>query len=96
MFEGRAGVSPAGLTVTTSDHGGHSPEQVSEICVNRLISISESAPPEIADQARAFRGDMLSVVNQCVKMAAREERRTICHKLEQAGFPDLARQIRDI
>jgi hypothetical protein len=32
------------FNVVTSDKGGHSPDAVAELCVNRLISISEKAP----------------------------------------------------
>jgi hypothetical protein len=80
--------------VVTSNNGGHNPEQVAELCVNRLIQISDTAPPELARQARAFREQMLAVVLQYVKMAAAEDRATVCLTMEQAGFSDLAQQIR--
>jgi glycerol uptake facilitator-like aquaporin len=80
--------------VVTSSNGGHSPEQVAELCVNRLIQISETAPPELAQQARAFRGQMLAVVLHYVKLGAAEDRATVCLKLEQAGLSDLAQQVR--
>ncbi len=82
--------------VVTSSNGGHSPEQVAELCVNRLIQISETAPPELAQQARAFREQMLAVVLHYVKLAAAEDRATVCAKLEQAGFSDLAQQVRRV
>ena len=91
---------PTGLVgspfVVTSSNGGHSPEQVAELCVNRLIQISDSAPPELAQQARAFREQMLAVVLHYVRMAAAEDRATVCLKLEQSGRPDLAQQIRSL
>jgi hypothetical protein len=78
----------------TSSNGGHSPEQVAELCVDRLIRISDTAPPELALQARAFREQMLAVVLHYVKMAAEEDRMTVVAKLEQAGAADVAQQIR--
>jgi hypothetical protein len=80
--------------VVTSNNGGHSPEQVAELCVNRLIQISDTAPPELAQQARAFREQMLAVILHYVKMAAAEDRATVCTKLKQAGHAQLADQIR--
>lgn len=80
--------------VVTSNNGGHSPEQIAELCVNRLIQVSDTAPPELAQQARAFRREMLAVVLHYVKMAATEDRVTACMKLEQAGHADLAQQLR--
>jgi len=80
--------------VVTSSNGGHSPEQVAELCVNRLIQVSDTAPPELAQQARAFRQQMLAVVLHYVRMAASEDRATVCTKLEQGGFSDLAQHVR--
>jgi hypothetical protein len=82
--------------VVTSNNGGHSPEQVAELCVNRLIQVSDTAPPELAQQARAFRQQMLAVVLHYVRMAAAEDRTTVCLTLEQAGFSDLAQQVRKL
>jgi hypothetical protein len=82
--------------VVTSSNGGHSPEQIAELCVNRLIQVSDAAPPELAQQARAFRRQMLAVVLHYVKMAAAEDRSTVVAKLEQAGFSDLSKQIKGL
>jgi len=92
MFQ--AGSATGSPFVVTSKDGGHSPEQVAELCVNRLIQISDTAPPELAQQARAFREQMLAVVLHYVRLAATEERVTVCTKLEQAGHAQLAEQIR--
>lgn len=92
MFQ--AGSSVGSPFVVVSSHGGHSPEQVAELCVNRLIQVADSAPPELATQARAFREQMLAVVLQYVKLAVAEDRATVATKLEQAGMADLAHQIK--
>jgi len=89
-----AGTIPFFVNVMTSSNGGHSPEQVAELCVDRLIRVSDTAPPELAMQARAFREQMLAVVLHYVKMAAAEDRATVVAKLEQAGAADVAQQIR--
>ena len=94
MFQTTAGVTPFAVNVMTSSNGGHSPEQVAELCIERLIKISDTAPPELAMQARAFREQMLAVVLQYVKMAVAEDRATVATKLEQAGMSDLAHQIK--
>lgn len=94
MFQTSAGVTPFAVNVMTSSNGGHSPEQVAELCIERLIKISDTAPPELAMQARAFREQMLAVVLQYVKMAVAEDRATVATKLEQAGMADLAHQIK--
>jgi hypothetical protein len=92
MFTGFA--APGAVTVMTSSNGGHSPEQIAELCVDRLIRISDTAPPELAMQAKAFKEQMLAVVLHYVRMAAVEDRATVVAKLEQAGAADVAQQIR--
>jgi hypothetical protein len=92
MFVGSA--SPGAVSVMTSSNGGHSPEQIAELCMDRLIRVSDTAPPEIAMQAKAFREQMLAVVLHYVKMAAREDRESVIAKLEQASAADVAQQIR--
>jgi hypothetical protein len=94
MFQAGAGVTPFAVNVMTSNNGGHSPEQVAELCIERLIKISDTAPPELAMQARAFREQMLAVVLQYVKMAVAEDRATVATKLERAGMADIAQQIK--
>ncbi len=91
-----AGGATGSPFVVTSNNGGHSPEQVAELCVNRLIKISDTAPPELAQQARAFREQMLAVVLHYVRIAAAEDRATVCVTLEQAGHKQLADQIRGL
>lgn len=88
--------TPGFVNVMTSNDGGHSPEQIAELCVDKLIRVADTAPPEIAMQARAFREQMLAVVLHYVKMAAAEDRATVATKLEQAGLPDAARMIRGL
>ena len=94
MFTAGGGIGP--VFVAASSNGGHSPEQVAELCVNKLIGISDTAPPELAQQARAFREQMLAVVLHYVKLAAREDRATVCSHLEQAGHAQLAEHIRGL
>jgi len=94
MFTGTTGVTP--VTVMTSSNGGHSPAQIAELCVNRLISVADSAPPELAMQARAFREQMLAVVMHYVKVAASEDRKTVASQLEQVGHAQLAAHIRSL
>lgn len=93
MFGATAGVPSVAVNVLTSNNGGHSAEQVAEMCVERIIKVSDTAPPELAQQARAFRQQLLAVVLQYVKLAVKEDRATVRTKLEQAGFSELAQQI---
>lgn len=82
--------------VATSNNGGLRPEQVADLCVNRLLSISDTAPPEIAAQAHAFRQQMFAAVLHYVKLAVSEDRASMCLKLERAGRRDIADLVRNL
>tara|TARA_E500000318_G_scaffold98651_1_gene100108 strand:+ start:2873 stop:3163 length:291 start_codon:yes stop_codon:yes gene_type:complete len=80
--------------VRTTDNRGHTPEEVAELCVNRLISIGDNSHPALQAQARAFRDRMLAVVTQYVKMGIEQDRATISAELSKAGYQEIANQLR--
>lgn len=82
------------VTVQTTQNRGSTPDEVAERCVNKLISVSESAPPAIRDQARAFQKHMEKVVAYYMREAIRSDRTTVYNKLLDAGHPELAEAIR--
>ena len=59
--------------VFTSDNGGHSPEQMAEMALNKIMVVSETAPPAIRDQALAYKDHIRKVlVFYMAKMAENE------------------------
>ena len=82
------------VTVQTTQNRGFTPDEVAERCVNKLISVSDSAPPAIRDQARAFQKHMEKVVAFYMREAIRSDRTTVYNKLLDAGHPELAEPIR--
>ena len=83
-----------GVKVRTANNGGHSVEAIAEMCADKLMTVSETAPDVIRAQAEAFKAEMLNVVQQYIKMAVKEDRATMCAKIQEAGFPDLSEQLR--
>jgi hypothetical protein len=83
-----------GVKVRAANNGGHSVEAIAEMCADKLMTVSETAPDVIRAQAEAFKAEMLNVVRQYIKMAVKEDRATMCAKIQEAGFPDLAEQLR--
>jgi hypothetical protein len=83
-----------GVKIHTANNGGHSLDAISDMCVDKLMSVSENAPDVIRAQAEAFKAEMLHIVRQYIKMAVKEDRATMFVKIQEAGFPDLAEQLR--
>ena len=84
------------VSVMTTDGRGHTPEELAELCANRLISVSEDAHPAIREQAKAFRAAIVNVVTHYMKEAVTNDRVTVYNALVDAGHPQLADAIRKL
>ena len=82
------------VLVNTSNHRGFTPEELSEQCVQKLISVSDTAPPAIRDQARAYQKHVETLVAFYMRQAIRSDRTTVYNALKDAGNPELAELIR--
>lgn len=82
------------VSVKTTSGRGFTPEEVAARCADKLIFISDSAPREIADQARAFKAHIEKVVAYYMREAIASDRTTVYNALTDAGHPELAELIR--
>jgi len=82
------------VTVHTTEGRGFTPDEVAERCVDKLISVSDTAHPAIRDQARAYKLHMEKVVAYYMREAIRSDRTTVYNALVEAGHPELADAIR--
>ena len=93
MFDLGTG-SVGSVNVLTSDNGGHSTEQITELALDKLIAISDKAHPAIQAPARAFKDNAARIMYHYITLARREERATIVQVLTSNGHKDLAEIIR--
>jgi hypothetical protein len=89
-------MAPPKVTVITSSNGGLSTDQIVSLALDKIMYVSDNAPPEIREQAIAFRSNMTNVLLEYVNLARREERATISAVLENNGHSDVAKMIRSI
>ena len=82
------------VTIHTTEGRGFTPDEVAERCVDKLISVSDTAHPAIRDQARAYKLHMEKVVAYYMREAIRSDRTTVYNALVEAGHPELADAIR--
>jgi|TARA_R110002073_G_scaffold80313_1_gene193640 hypothetical protein len=82
------------VNVVTSDKGGLSNDQIAEMAANKIVYVSESAPPAIKEQAHVFSDKVKNLLRYYVDLARKEERATIVQQIKDAGQPDLANIIR--
>jgi|TARA_B100000925_G_C21822911_1_gene393734 hypothetical protein len=80
--------------VRTTENRGFTPEELAQQCVEKVISVSDSAHPGIRDQARAFSKHVEKLVEYYMRQAIRSDRTTVCNAIKDAGHPQLAELIR--
>ena len=80
--------------VVTSDNGGLTAEQLTELCVNKIVYVSDNAPPAIKEQAKQFKAVITNIIFQYIQLAKKEERATIVNKVLQTGNNELSEIIR--
>lgn len=87
-------LSPGIVEVQTTQHRGFTPEEVADRCLTKLLSVSDTAPPAIRDQAIAYKEHMRAVLVFYMNEAVQSDRTTVNNALLEAGQKDLAEMIR--
>lgn len=82
------------VSVVTTSNRGQTPEELAIRCAERLISVSDGAPPVIRDQAIAFRSAITQIVTSYMREAVANDRVTVYNTIKDAGNSDLAELIR--
>ena len=87
-------MSVGSVGVKTTNNRGFTPEEVAELCVDRLMIVSNDAPPAIKDQALAHKERMKAVIAVYMKQAIQSDRTTVYNAISDAGYKKLAEYIR--
>lgn len=82
------------VNVMTSNEGGLSNEQVVDLVLDKILLVSNNAPPVIREQALVYKNEIREVLYSYVEFTKRQERATITQTLSKAGHEDLANIIR--
>ena len=94
MFSLNSETEVGTLSVATTDHRGHTIEEIAETAINKIISISDTAPAPIREQAHVFKETCNKVIAYYMLEAVNNHMCTICNLLEKQGQKDLANIIR--
>lgn len=85
MFSVSGGVELMPVKVIATSHRGLGPDEVTEMALNKILSVSDTAPLPIREQAIAFRDRLANVLRHYIGIAQRAERTTLIGQLRQAG-----------
>lgn len=94
MFDA-IGTGTFSVDVTTSE-GGHPAEFWAKRASDKIMSVSDTAPPEIREQALAFKARIEAVVLYYLKEAVKDNNSMVSKLLTDAGHPQLADLIRRV
>lgn len=84
------------FTVTTTHNRGLNTEELTNLAVNKIISISATADPVLRQQAEAGRERMRMIIRASLDQAIKSDRLTLAHLLESQGHLDMAQILRKI
>ena len=82
------------VVVKTSEQGGLSNEQIADLAVEKIASVSEDAPPHLKQQAKLFKEQLKGIIHHYLLLARKEERATIMQVLRSSGHKEMAEYIR--
>jgi hypothetical protein len=82
------------VIVKTSEQGGLNNEQIADLAVEKIASVSEDAPPHLKEQAKLFKEQLKGIIHHYLLLARKEERGTIIQALRSSGHKEMAEYIR--
>ena len=82
------------VIVKTSEQGGLSNEQIADLAVDKIASVSENAPSHLKEQAKLFKEQLKGIIHHYLLLAIKEERATIIQALRSSGHKEMAEYIR--
>jgi len=82
------------VVVKTSEQGGLNNEQIADLAVEKIASVSEDAPPHLKQQAKLFKEQLKGIIHHYLLLARKEERATIMQALRSSGHKEMAEYIR--
>jgi len=82
------------VVVKTSERGGLNNEQIADLAVEKIASVSEDAPPHLKQQAKLFKEQLKGIIHHYLLLARKEERATIMEVLRSSGHKEMAEYIR--
>jgi hypothetical protein len=94
MFDASGNSEIGDVAVFTSTNRGHSPEEMADMALNKIMLVSDDAPPVIREQALAYKAKLKEILIFYMNRMAQSERTTIWALMRQQGHEDIAEIIR--
>jgi hypothetical protein len=83
------------VSVVATNNRGMTPEELTDLAVDKIIYVGQQSHPVIREQAEAFKRHIHSVVLAYMKQAVASHNTTIANRLKEAGHPELVAILND-
>jgi hypothetical protein len=84
------------IEVHTTEEGGHPVEFWSNLCIERIVQVSQEAPKEVQNQVKEYKDNIQKVIEQYMQNAIKSDRITINNQLDKAGLKEASDLIRKL
>jgi len=81
------------VEVHTTQYRGHTPEEIANFALEKIMYVSKDANPLIREQAEAFKEHIRAVLVQYLKQAVKSDRTTLANRLREAGHSELIKLL---
>ena len=92
----KAGPELGIIEVHTTEEGGHPIEFWSNLCIERIVQVSQEAPEEVQNQVKEYKDNIQKVIEQYMQNAIKSDRITINNKLDKEGLTQASDLIRKL
>ena len=92
----KAGPELGMIEVHTTEEGGHPIQFWSNLCIERIVQVSEEAPEEVQNQVKEYKDNIKKVIEQYMQNAIKSDRITINNQLDKAGLKEASDLIRKL
>ena len=92
----KAGPELGIIEVHTTEEGGHPIEFWSNLCIERIVQVSEEAPEGVQNQVKEYKDNIKKVIEQYMQNAIKSDRITINNQLDKAGLKEASDLIRKL
>lgn len=80
--------------IMTTNNRGHSPEELAELAMGKIINIRGDVPEPIRAQVEAYTDRLREILLFYLRKAQSEERATIVAMLDRYGHSDITKHLR--
>ena len=94
MMSEQVGTSAGTVKVIATEGRGHTPEELADLAVDRIMSVSKDAHPTIRQQAEVFKENIRTLIAHYIRKGQQSERTTLYNLFRNQGHEDMAEIIK--